>query len=61
MSEHDGEERPARSGSPGTTRLLGWLAAAAIAVSTLIIIAISAAGPNVSVPVMPKPSVSTPG
>ncbi|HXO25136.1 MAG TPA: hypothetical protein VN870_11165 [Streptosporangiaceae bacterium] len=60
MSEHDGDERPTRPGSPGPTRLLGWLAAAAIAVSTLIIIAISAAGPNVSVPVMPKPSVSPP-
>jgi hypothetical protein len=35
------------------TRLTGWLAAAAIAVSALIIVVISAAGPNVSVPVMP--------
>ncbi|HEV2255877.1 MAG TPA: hypothetical protein VGS06_22240 [Streptosporangiaceae bacterium] len=60
MSEHDGDERTTRSASPGLTRLLGWLAAAAIAVSTLIIVAISAAGPNVSVPVMRKPSVSPP-
>ncbi len=41
-------------GSPDLTRLIGVLAAAAIAVSTLVIIAISAAGPNVSVPVMPE-------
>jgi hypothetical protein len=60
VSEHDGDERTTRSASPGLTRLLGWLAAAAIAVSTLIIIAVSAAGPNVSVPVMRKPSVSPP-
>ena len=60
MSEHDGDERTTRSASPGLTRLLGWLAAAAIAVSTLIIVAVSAAGPNVSVPVMRKPSVSPP-
>ncbi len=56
MSEQDGDERTSRSGSPELTRLLGWLAAAAIAVSTLIIIVISAAGPNVSVPVMRRPS-----
>jgi len=60
VSERDGDERTARSASPGLTRLLGWLAAAAIAVSTLIMIAVSAAGPNVSVPVMRKPSVSPP-
>jgi hypothetical protein len=60
VSEHDGDERTTRSASPGLTRLLGWLAAAAIAVSTLIIIAVSAAGPNVAVPVMRKPSVSPP-
>jgi len=51
-SENGGDARTGPSGSPGLTRLIGWLAAAAIAVSTLIIIAISAAGPNVSVPVM---------
>jgi hypothetical protein len=61
VSEHDGAERTTRSAPPGLARLLGWLAAAAIAVSTLIIIAVSAAGPNVSVPVMRKPSVGTPG
>jgi hypothetical protein len=60
VSEHDGDERTTRSASPGLTRLLGWLGAAAIAVSTLIIIAVSAAGPNVAVPVMRKPSVSPP-
>jgi hypothetical protein len=61
VSEHDGAERTTRSAPPGLTRLLGWLAAAAIAVSTLTIIAVSAAGPNVSVPVMRKPSAGTPG
>ena len=61
MSEHGGDERTSRSGSPELTRLLGWLAAAAIAVSTLIIIAISAAGPNVSVPVMRRPAAARPG
>jgi hypothetical protein len=60
VSEHDGDEGTTRSASPGLTRPLGWLAAAAIAVSTLIIIAVSAAGPNVAVPVMRKPSVSPP-
>ena len=58
VSKHDGDARATR---PGAARLLGWLAAAAIAVSTLIIIGISVAGPNVSVPAMHKPSVSTPG
>ena len=60
MSEHDGAERTTRSAPPGPARLLGWLAAAAIAVSTLIIIAVCAAGPNVSVPVMRKPSAGPP-
>jgi hypothetical protein len=45
---------PIPVGSPELTRLIGVLAAAAIAASTLIIIAISAAGPSVSVPVMPR-------
>jgi hypothetical protein len=40
--------------SPFPARLIGVLAAAAIAVSTLIIIVVSAAGPNVSVPLMPR-------
>jgi hypothetical protein len=53
-SENGGGERTSPTGSPGLTRLIGVLAAAAIAVSMLIIIVISAAGPNVSVPVMPK-------
>jgi len=60
VSEHDGDKGTTRSASPGLTRLLGWLAAAAIAVSTLVIVVISAAGPNVAVPVMRKPSVSPP-
>jgi len=53
-SENDGAGRTSPSGSPELTRLLGALAAAAIAVSMLIIIVISAAGPNVSVPLMPR-------
>jgi hypothetical protein len=52
VSEHDRDAR--------TARLLGWLAAAAIAVATLIIIVISAAGPSAAVPVMPKPGLSPP-
>ncbi len=52
MSEHDRDAR--------TARLLGWLAAAAIAVATLIIIGISAAGPSAAVPVMRKPGLSPP-
>ena len=49
-----------RPGSPRLTRLTGWLAAAAIAASALIMIAISAAGPNVSVPAMPRPGGGPP-
>jgi len=49
---------PSPAGSPGLSpfpaRLIGVLAAAAIAASTLIIIVVSAAGPNVSVPLMPR-------
>ncbi len=41
-----------RQGSARLTRLAGWLATAAIAAATLIMIVISAAGPNVSVPAM---------
>jgi hypothetical protein len=59
-SENEGDERSGPARPPGPTRLIGALAAAAIAVSTLVIIVISAAGPNVSVPVMRKPSLSPP-
>ena len=57
MSDKDGVEATSaaqanRPGSPELTRLIGWLAAAAIAASTLVMIMISAAGPNVSVPAM---------
>ena len=64
MSDKDGVEATSaapvyRPGSPELTPhppplapFIGWLAAAAIAASTLIMIVISAAGPNVSVPVM---------
>ncbi len=44
--------QPIRPASPELTRLIGWLAAAAIAASILVMIVISAAGPNVSVPAM---------
>ncbi|HEY7881692.1 MAG TPA: hypothetical protein VID31_12640, partial [Streptosporangiaceae bacterium] len=54
------QESAGRPGSPRLTRLTGWLAAAAIAASTLIMIAISAAGPNVSVPAMPRPGGGPP-
>src|SRR5580692_11080398 len=37
-------------GSPGLTRLIGWLAAAAIVLSTAVMVAICAAGPNAAVP-----------
>ena len=53
-------ESAGRPGSPGLTRLIGWLAAAAIAASTLVMIAISVAGPNVSVPAMPRPGGGPP-
>ena len=63
MSDKDGAEgtsvspgtRPASREAPGSrqlTRLTGWLAAAAIVTSTLIMILISAAGPSVSVPAL---------
>jgi hypothetical protein len=57
VSDKDGVEATSaaqvtRPGSPELTRLTGWLAAAAIAASTLVMIVISAAGPSVSVPAM---------
>ncbi|HJY94590.1 MAG TPA: hypothetical protein VJ371_06525, partial [Streptosporangiaceae bacterium] len=64
MSEKDGVEATSaaqlhRPGSPELTPhppplapFIGWLAAAAIAASTLVMIVISAAGPNVSVPAL---------
>jgi hypothetical protein len=57
VSDKEPAERP---GSPGLTRLIGWLAMAAIAASTLIMIVISAAGPNVSVPAMSRPGGGPP-
>ena len=44
---------PASSRSPRLTGFLAWMAAAAIAVATLIVVVISAAGPNVAVPELP--------
>jgi hypothetical protein len=63
VSDKDGAEgtsvspgtRPASREAPASrelTRLTGWLAAAAIVTSTLIMILISAAGPSVSVPAL---------
>ena len=60
QGESSPPESAGRPGSPRLTRLTGWLAAAAIAASTLIMIAISAAGPNVSVPAMPRPGGGPP-
>ena len=67
MSEKDRAEatRPSQaprggSGSAGLTRLTGWFAAVAIAASTLVMIVISAAGPNVSVPAMSRPGGGPP-
>ena len=63
MSDQDRVEatRPqGGSGSAGLTRAAGLFAAAAIGASTLVMIVISAAGPNVSVPVMPRPGGGPP-
>jgi hypothetical protein len=51
-SGNSADEGTSPSGSRELTRLIGALAAVAIAASILIIITISAAGPNVAVPVM---------
>ena len=60
QGESSPPESAGRPGSPALTRLTGWFAAAAIAASTLIMIAISAAGPNVSVPAMSRPGGGPP-
>ena len=62
MSDQDGAgargaARAARPGSRARARRIGWLATAAIAVSTLIMILLSAAGPGVSVPLMRRAGV----
>jgi hypothetical protein len=65
LSENDGTGRGIQAradpphplhpaGSPGIAGLAGWLAAAAIAAATLIMIGVAAAGPNVAVPSMPR-------
>jgi hypothetical protein len=61
VSEKDGVEgtSTAPGDCPGSRELTGltaWLAAAAIVVSTMVMILISAAGPNVSVPSMRRTS-----
>jgi hypothetical protein len=53
--------QPDRTPSPGLTRLIGWLAAAAIAVSVLIMIVISAAGPSAAVPAVRGAGTATSG
>jgi hypothetical protein len=46
---------PARLAGPAlSTRVLGWTAAAAIVASVLLMIAVSAAGPSIVVPVIPR-------
>lgn len=42
------------AGSALSTRILGWFAAAAIVASVLLMIAISAAGPSIVVPALPR-------
>jgi alpha-1,6-mannosyltransferase len=49
-----------RSGAAGLTRLTGWFAAVAIVASTLVMIVVSAAGPNVSVPALSRPGGGPP-
>ena len=61
VSENDqavavGQPRSDAQGSSELTRLAAWLAAAAIVASVLIMIVVSAAGPNVSVPLLPVTS-----
>jgi hypothetical protein len=52
---------PGRTPSPGRTRLIGWLAAAAIAASVLTMIVISAAGPSAAVPAVNGAGTATLG
>jgi hypothetical protein len=46
-------DAPGSAGPTRLTRLAAWLAAAAIIASVLIMVVVSAAGPNVSVPALP--------
>jgi hypothetical protein len=59
-TERDGALPADGPGGPADARLIAWLAGAAIAASTLIMIVISAAGPNVSVPAMHRPAAGPP-
>jgi hypothetical protein len=61
LSDKDGVEGTSaapgdRPGSGKSTHLIGWVAAAAIVVSTVVMIGISAAGPSVSVPSLRRTS-----
>jgi len=51
-----GQPQADAPGSSELTRLAAWLAAVAIIASVLIMVAVSAAGPNVSVPLLPATS-----
>jgi len=60
VSDADGPSA-AQLDRPGpAARLTGWLAVAAIAAATLIIVFISAAGPSVAVPALPRPGGGPP-
>ena len=58
--EGPGEPQAASPRSAALTRLTGWLAAAAISVSTLVMIVICAAGPSVAVPSLRHPAAGPP-
>ncbi len=58
--EEPGAPQAASLRSAALTRLTGWLAAAAITVSTLVMIAICAAGPSVAVPSLRHPAAGPP-
>ena len=62
MSDTDraGATRPGESSGSARLPACRWFAAVAIAASTLVMIVVSAAGPNVSVPVMPRPGGGPP-
>jgi hypothetical protein len=58
--EEPREPQAASPRSAALTRLTGWLAAAAITVSTLVMIVICAAGPSVAVPSLRHPAAGPP-
>ena len=60
MSDADGAAVARVDRPDSAARLTGWLAVAAIAAATLIIVVISAAGPSVAVPSIPRPGGGPP-